>query len=82
MREASKCLNKPIHVANSIVTPLNGCVQVRVLNLSKEAVTLVPGDMLGTLEHMRSHGIVVAEVSQKEPKETHPALSPQKEYNL
>lgn len=34
--------------------------------------------MLGTLEHMRSHGIVVAEVSQKEPMETHPALSPQK----
>lgn len=31
LMEASKCLNKPIHVANSIVTPLNGCVHIRVL---------------------------------------------------
>lgn len=44
----------------------------------KESVTLVPGDMFGTPERMRSRGVVVAEVSQKEPMETHPALSPQK----
>lgn len=81
LMEASTCLNKPIHVANGIVTPCNGCVQVRVVNPSKEDVTLVSGDMLGTLEHMRSHGIVVAGVSQKESLEKHSvreSLSPQR----
>lgn len=69
--EASNAFKESLHVANCIVTPRCGTVPLRVLNLSSEVLTILPGEKLAIIERLsKSQGAVVATLTKHQDRQS------------
>ena len=84
--EASKSFKESLHVANAIVTPRNGTVPLRVLNVSLQMLTILPGNQLAIIEQLsKSQGALVATLTDQQDRRSGSicrVVSEQKEMSL